>query len=134
MSTTATIVGNITRDPELRYSNAGKPVLNLSVAVTTRRKNGDQWEDGDPEYYDVTAFGTLAENAAESLEKGQRVVVVGRLNYSSWEKDGEKRSKVKVNADELGPSLRWVTVDVRRAERRKPEPKQESFDPGEEPF
>lgn len=133
MSTTATVVGNLTRDPELRFTPTGKPVADLGVVYNKRHQVDGKWEDGDPQFYDVVAFGSLAEHVSESLEKGTRVIVVGRLDYSSWEtKDGDKRSKVKIVADEIGPSYRWASGEVHRNERS--EPKQETFDPGSEPF
>jgi single-strand DNA-binding protein len=134
MTTTVSVVGNLTREPELRFTPAGKAVADFGVAVNTRRKDGDNWVDGDPEFYDVTAWGTLAENVAESLEKGARVVVVGRLRYETWQTDGgENRSKVKVTAEAIGPDLRWATAEVQRTDRREA-PKQEAVSFGDEPF
>lgn len=140
--TTVTIVGNLTRDPELRYTPSGASVAEFGVAVNKRIKGaGGEWEDGDPEFYDVTAWGSTAENIAESLTKGTRVVAVGRLQFDSWENDaGEKRSKVKVVADHIGPELRWATVDITRNEKgggrdRQPVAQQTpSADPEESPF
>lgn len=118
MTTTATLVGNLLGDPELRFTAGGIAVANFGVAVSTRKKDGDKWVDGDPQFYNVTAWRSLAENVAESLEKGQRVVVVGKLEYSTWEtKEGDKRSKVQVVADEVGPSLRWATCEVSKVEQ-----------------
>ena len=83
------------------------------MAINTRKKNAaGEWEDGDAQFYDVKAFGDLAEHVAETVTKGMRVIVTGRLNFSSWEKDGERRSKVDVIADEVGPSLKWATAQV----------------------
>jgi single-strand DNA-binding protein len=137
MSTTASLVGNTTRDVELRYTNTGKAVASFGMAVGSRRKNdAGQWEDGDTSFYDVTCWGTLAENVAESITKGTRVVVSGRLQQRSWEdKEGNKRSKVEVVADAIGPDLLWATCDVNRAERdhaaTDPLPR---YATGEEPF
>lgn len=108
MSTT--IVGNTTRDPELRYAKSGIAMLTVGVAVN--RKQGDEEVTS---FFDVVAFGSLAENVAESCAKGSRVVVTGRLEQRTWETGtGERRSKVEIVADDIGPSLRWATASVTR--------------------
>ena len=116
---TITIIGNVTRDPELRYLNGGSPVASFSIAVNRRwqNKSTQEWEE-QVSFFDVCAYGSLAENVAESITKGNRVIVSGRLEQRSWEKDGEKKSKVEVVADEVAPSLRWATAQVTRNERR----------------
>ncbi len=116
---TVTLCANATRDGELTFANSGTAIASFGVAVNTRKKNaaGD-WEDGDPQFYDIKAFGDLAENVAETVTKGMRVIVTGRLNFSSWEKDGERRSKVEVVADEIGCSLKWATATVAKTEKR----------------
>ena len=101
-----TVVGNITRDPDLRFTASGLAVCGLGIAVN--RKRG---EEETTSFFDVSSFGDLAEHVAE-LPKGCRVIVVGRLEQRSWDKDGEKRSKVEIVADEIGPSLRWATAAV----------------------
>lgn len=106
MTANVTVVGNITRDPELRFTASGLAVCGFGVAVN--RKRG---EEETTSFFDVSSFGDLAEHVAE-LPKGCRVIVVGRLEQRSWEKDGEKRSKVELVADEIGPSLRWATATV----------------------
>jgi single-strand DNA-binding protein len=114
------VVGNCTRDPELRYTNSGMQVASFGVAVNERKRNPDsgQWEDGETSFFDITCFRELAENVAESVTKGTRVVVVGTLKQRSWDTDdGQKRSKVEVIADEVGPSLRWATAQVERIGR-----------------
>jgi single-strand DNA-binding protein len=109
----AVIVGNATRDPELRYSPSGHAICSFSVAENRKVKDREVVS-----FYDIVCFGSLATNVAESVSKGTRVVVTGRLEQRSWESDsGEKRSKVEVVADEVGPSLRWAVVDVQRNER-----------------
>lgn len=130
MTAQTSIVGNITRAPELRFTGAGLAVASFGVAVN--RKKGDEEVTS---FFDVTAFGTLAEHVAE-LPKGCRVIVVGRLEQSTWEKDGEKRSKVAVVADEVGPSLRWATASVERTSSGSaPTPgARRLVDPDEEPF
>ena len=113
--THVTITGNLTEDPELRYTPNGAPVANLRVAVTPRVKDGDAWKDGETSFFQVTAWRSLAENVAESLTKGARVMVYGRLQQRSWETpEGERRSVVEVQAEEVGPSLRWATAKPER--------------------
>jgi single-strand DNA-binding protein len=113
--TYVTITGNLTEDPELRFTPNGAPVANFTVAVTPRVKDGDNWKDGDTSFFRCTAWRTLAENLAESLTKGARVVVQGRLQQRSWETDaGERRSVVEIQAEEVGPSLRWATAKPER--------------------
>ena len=113
------IVGNLTDDPELRYTPNGAAVANFSVAVTPRyRDQSGEWKDGDTSFFRVSAWRTLGENAAESLTRGSRVVVVGRLKSRSWEtQEGEKRSTVEIEADELGPSLKWATAKPEKTQR-----------------
>lgn len=115
-------VGNITRDPELRFTQAGVAFVNFGLAVNRRfqRKGASDWDE-ETTFFDVTAWGDLADNAATSLAKGDRVIVEGRLEQQNWETDaGEKRSKIAVVADDIGPSLRWATAEVTKAERRTP--------------
>ena len=114
-----TIVGNVTRDPELKFLNSGQAALRLSVAVNRRWQNRqtNEWEE-KVSYFEVTGYGTMAENAANSLTKGARVVVTGRLEQRSWEtENGDKRSIVEINADEIAPSLRWATAVVTKTPR-----------------
>jgi single-strand DNA-binding protein len=119
LSSTVTLVGNLTRDPELRFTNSGMAVATCGVAVNFRRQRQGEWEE-ETSFFDVTIFGDMGENAAESLHKGNRVVVTGRLQQRSWEtQDGDKRSKVEIVADEIAPSLRWATAEVKRSERRE---------------
>ena len=114
-----TIVGNLTRDPELRYTPNGAAVVKLGVAVSRRVKDeSGQWKDADTSFFDVTAWRSMAENIAETLTQGTRVVVVGRLRTNSWETaEGERRSKVEIEADEVAPSLRWATAKIERQGR-----------------
>lgn len=115
------IVGNITRDLELRYTQSGLPSVTFGVAVSRRWQNRqtNEWEEATS-YFDVVCWRELAEHAAESLLKGARVIVVGRLEQRSWEnEDGQKRSKVEIIADEVGPSLRWATAQLSKTERRQ---------------
>ncbi len=115
-----TIVGNLTRDPELRYTPNGAALAKFGVAVSRRVKDdaSGQWRDAETAFLDVTAWRQLAENVAESLVQGSRVVVVGRLKQDQWEtQEGEKRSKIVIEADEIGPSLRWATAKLTKAGR-----------------
>ena len=117
------VVGNITKEPELRFTPAGQATASFGVAVNRRWQNRQtsEWEESTS-FFDVTCWGTLAENVAQSLSKGARVVVTGRLDQRSWEnQNGERRSKVEIVADEVAPSLRWATAAVTKGERRSPE-------------
>lgn len=109
-----TIIGNIGRDPELSYTNSGIAVLKVGIIRNDSKKNGDQWEDGPAQWFNVTVFGKDAEAYNESLVKGQRVVVVGELKYREWEKDGQKRNAVDIKAAEIAVSARWATVTATR--------------------
>jgi single-strand DNA-binding protein len=144
-----TLIGNITRDPELRFTSSGQAMATFGLAVNRRwqnRQSGD-WEEATS-FFDIVCWAQLGENVAESLGKGSRVVVSGRLEQRSWETDnGDKRSKVEVIADEIGPSLRYATAEVTKNERRSgdfdggggapartaPEP-QAGYPADEEPF
>ena len=117
-----TVIGNITREPELRFTPSGQPKANFGLAVNRRWQNrqSNEWEESTS-FFNIVCWGSLAENVAESLPKGARVVVTGRLEQRSWETDNnEKRSIVEVVADEIGPSLRWATAEVKRNDRRGP--------------
>ena len=117
-----TVVGNLTRDPEIRYTAGGQPQARLGVAVSRRWQNRqtNEWEERTS-FFNVTVWGDQAENISSSLSKGNRVIVNGRLEQRSWEPEpGEKRSVVEIVADEVGPSLRWATAEVNRTERRGP--------------
>ena len=117
---TVTVMGNCTRDPELRFTPSGMAVATFGLAVNRRWQNRqtNEWEEA-VSFFDVTAWQQLAENVAESVQKGTRVLVTGRLDQRSWEtQDGEKRSKIEIVADEIGPSLRYATAQVTKNERR----------------
>jgi single-strand DNA-binding protein len=113
------IVGNVTRDPELRYTPNGAALVKFGVAVSRRvRDENGQWKDADTSFFDVTAWRSLAENVAESITQGSRVVIVGRLRTNSWETpEGDRRSKVEIEAEEVAPSLKWATAKVERQSR-----------------
>ena len=121
MSNTTTITGNLTREPEIRYTKEGQATAQLGVAVNRRwqDRTTQEWQEATS-FFDVVCWRDLAENVALSLTKGMRVVVTGRIEQRSWETDdGEHRSKVEIVADEIGPSLRFATADVQRTERRQ---------------
>jgi len=108
MTAQVTIVGNLTRDPELRFTPGGDAVASTRVAVNERVKDGNEWKDGEPSFYEVKAWRKLAEQATETLRKGQRVVVVGKMKIETYQtKEGEQRSSVVVTADEIGESIRF---------------------------
>jgi single-strand DNA-binding protein len=114
-----TIVGNVTRDPELRYTTGGRGVASFGLAVNRRWQQNGEWQE-QVSFFNVTAWGTLGENVAASITKGTRVVVFGRLEQRSWEtQEGDKRSVVEIVADEIGPSLRWAQCTVEKTERVK---------------
>jgi len=123
--TTVTVIGNLTADPDLRYTPAGVALGKFTVASTPRvfDKTSGEYRDGEPLFLTCTLWRELAEHAAESLSKGARVVVVGRLRLSRWETDdGEKRSAYGLDVDELGPSLRFATAKVAKMTRRTGHP------------
>lgn len=123
MAGTTTIVGNLTREPEIRYTREGQATAQLSVAVNRRwlDRATQEWQESTS-YFDCIAWRDLAENCALTLAKGMRVVIVGRLEQRTWETDdGEKRSKVEIQVEDVGTSLRFATADVHRVERRAPD-------------
>jgi single-strand DNA-binding protein len=113
------IVGNLVDDPELRFTNNGIAVTNLRVAVTQRIQQDGQWRDGDTNFFKVNVWRGQAEHLADSLGKGDRVMVTGRLRQRNWETpDGDKRSVTEIEADEVGASLKWATAKVERTSQR----------------
>ena len=118
--TVITLVGNLVDDPELRFTPSGQAIATFGIAVNRswRNKQSNEWEEA-VSFFDVTCWAQMAENVAESVQKGTRVIVTGRLEQRSWEtNEGEKRSKVEIVADEIGPSLRYATAGVTKNERR----------------
>ena len=109
-----TIVGNLTGDPELRYVASGTPVASFTVASTPRslNKQTNQWEDGEAMFVRCSVWREYGENVAESLTKGMRVVVQGRLSVRSYEYNGEKHQRIEMQVDEVGPSLRYARAQV----------------------
>lgn len=142
--TVLTIVGNLTADPELRFTNSGIPVASFAVASTPRTfdKQAGEWRDGEALFMRCSAWRDLAENVAESLAKGARVIVQGRLQQRSYtDKEGNQRTSIDLQVDEVGPSLRYATAQPVRANRStQQQPPQQGWgqndawnNPGSEP-
>jgi single-strand DNA-binding protein len=136
-----TLIGNLTREPELRFGAGGGAVLGGGLAVNKRKKVGDDWEESTS-FFNFVAFGSLAENMAASLTKGSRVVLSGHWEARPYEtKEGESRTSTEFVVDEAGPSLRWATAEVTKVEKSeggaakggKPAPRQKPAS-DEEPF
>lgn len=112
-----TLIGNLVEDPELRFTPAGVAMARIRLAVNRRYQRNGEWQE-ETSFFGGTLWREAAENAAESLQKGMRVIVVGSLEQRSWETaEGEKRSVVEVRIDELGPSVRWATASVTKSPR-----------------
>ena len=117
MTNTVTIIGNLVEEPELRYTQSGLPMAKIRVAVNRRWRQNDEWQE-ETSFFGGTLWREAAENAAESLQKGMRVIVTGSLEQRSWEtSEGDKRSVVELRIDEIGPSLRWATASVTKTAR-----------------
>jgi single-strand DNA-binding protein len=111
---TVTLVGNITRDPELRYTTGGRGVASFGLAVNRRYQKNGEWQE-ETSFFNVVAWADLGENLAASTSKGDRLIVTGRLEQRSYEtKEGEKRQVIEVIADEAGPSLRWAQAQIEK--------------------
>ena len=114
---TVTLVGNLTRDPELRFTTGGRGVASFGLAVNRRYQQNGEWQD-QTSYFNIVAWGQMGENAAATLTKGMRILVTGRLEQREYTtREGDKRSTIEINADEIGPSLRWATAQVERTAR-----------------
>ena len=119
--TTITVIGNLTADPELRFTPSGSAVANFTVASTPRTfdRQANDWKDGEALFLRCSIWREAAENVAESLTKGMRVIISGRLKSRSYEtKDGEKRTVIELEVDEIGPSLRYANAKVNRTARQ----------------
>ena len=117
---TVVLVGNIVDDPELRFTPGGQAMAKFRIAVNRRwqDRSSNEWQE-ETSFFGCTCWREQAENVAESLKKGTRVLVTGRLQQRQWETpEGEKRSVVEVQVDEVGPSLRWATASIERNARR----------------
>ncbi|KNH22260.1 single-stranded DNA-binding protein [Arthrobacter sp. ZBG10] len=118
--TTITVIGNLTNDPELRFTPSGSAVANFTIASTPRTfdRQSNEWKDGETLFLRAAVWREAAENVAESLTKGMRVIVNGRLKSRSYEtKEGEKRTVMELEVDEIGPSLRYANAKVNRTQR-----------------
>jgi single-strand DNA-binding protein len=112
-----TLVGNITREPELRFTGGGKGVASFGLAVNRRYQVNGEWQE-KVSFFNIVAWDSLGENAAASLHKGNRIIVNGRLEQREYEtREGEKRTVVEIVADEIGPSLRWARAEIERISR-----------------
>jgi single-strand DNA-binding protein len=112
------LVGNLTDDPELRYTPSGTPVASFTVAINRRFRDpaSGEWKDGETSFVRCNVWRQQAENAAESLTKGTRAIVVGRLRQRSWETpEGQRRSVTEVEVENVGPSLEWATASVTKS-------------------
>jgi len=129
--TTVTVTGNLVDQPELRFTPAGQPVTRFRVASTPRYldKASNTWKDGDSLFLTCNVWRQSAEHAAESLDKGMRVIVTGRLRQRTYEVDGQKRTVLELEVDEVGPSLRYATAKVTKATRAAGEAAKNSADP-----
>lgn len=133
-ATAITLTGNLVADPELRYTPTGTPVANFRVASTERYKTDEGWKDGDTLFLTVNAWRDLAEHAAETLSKGDRVIVTGRIRQRSYEtKEGEQRTVFEVEATDVGVSLQRVTCKLAKSQRSNGGTAAESM-PDEPPF
>jgi single-strand DNA-binding protein len=118
--TLITVVGNLTADPELRFTPSGAAVASFTIASTPRQfdRNSNEWKDGDALFLRCSIWRQAAENVAETLQRGMRVVAQGRLKQRSFEtREGEKRTVVEMDVDEVGPSLKYATAKVNRTQR-----------------
>ena len=112
-----TLIGNLTRDPELRFTNTGRPVASFGLAVNRRYMANGEWQE-QTSFFDITAWGDLGENIAATLNKGNRAIVFGRIEQREYEtREGEKRRAVEIVAEEVGPGLRWARATIERTQR-----------------
>ena len=118
------LIGNLTAEPELRFTNGGAAVVNFTVAHTPRTfdKASNEWKDGDPLFMRCSLWREAAENVAESLHKGNRVIVAGKLRQRSYEKDGVERTVVELDVEEIGPSLKYATATPVKSSRGNTKP------------
>lgn len=133
--TLITIVGTLTADPELRFIPSGAAVANFTIASNPRffDKQSGEWRDGEPLFLRCNLWKQAAEHVAESLTRGTRVIVTGRLRQRSFEKDGQKRSVLELEVDEIGPSLKWATCKVAKVSRGSGDTSGGSQDPWSQP-
>lgn len=136
--TTLTVVGNLTSDPETRFTQSGAAVCSFTVASTPRTfdRQSNEWKDGDALFLRCNAWRQMAENVGESLSRGSRVLVSGRLRQRSFEtKEGEKRTVMELEVDEIGPSLRYATAKINKVDRSGGQrPAQQRQQPADDPW
>jgi len=113
------LVGNITDDPELRYTQSGAALAGFTVAVSHRSKTNGEWQDVNDGFFRCTAWRSIAENAAHTLKKGQRVMVIGKLVQRSFETEGQKRTVVEIQVQHVGPDLQFATATVEKVTSEK---------------
>lgn len=131
--TVITVVGNLTADPELRYTQNGLPVANFTIASTPRSMKDGEWKDGDPLFLRASVWREFAEHVAGSLTKGMRVMAQGRLRQRSYQdREGNQRTAIELEIDEIGPSLRYATAQVTRAARTDGQQRPAASAPAEE--
>lgn len=121
--TTITVIGNLTNDPELRFTPSGSAVANFTIASTPRTfdRQSNEWKDGETLFLRASVWREASENVAESLTKGMRVIVSGRLKSRSYDtKEGENRTVIELEVDEIGPSLKYANAKVNRTQRQNP--------------
>lgn len=112
-----TVCGNVTADSELKFLPSGVALCSWTLACTPRVKKGDAWEDGETVFYRCTAWRQQAENCAEVITRGTRVLVHGRLKVRGYEKDGQKRQSIEIDVEHVGPELRYATAKVNKVQR-----------------
>ena len=135
---TVTMVGNATKDPDLRYTTSGRGVVSFGLAVNRRWQQNGEWQEA-VSFFNVVAWADLGENVAASIQKGNRVIVTGRMEQRSYEdKEGQTRQVVELVADDVGPSLKWAQCEIERVSRDDKRPEKKAVDepplPEEEPF
>ena len=129
------LVGNLTQDPELRFTPQGTAVAKLRLAVNRRVREGGHWQDRLDGYFTLIVWRDYAEHVAESLRKGQRVLVAGRIVTRSYDKDGDTRYVTEITAEEVCPSLRWATAAITRSDRlNRPSPDPTALSEDDMPF
>lgn len=136
MGSPITVIGNLTDDPELRFTPSGHAVCNFTVAVNERIRDADgNWKDGETSYFRCAAWRNIAENCAESLTKGSNVIIHGTVRTRAYDKnDGTKGISVDVNVDDIGASLKFATAKITRASRNNPQGQQGGGQPGQQGY
>lgn len=113
MSNTITVIGNLTREPEIRYTATGRAVANIGMASSRRYQVNNEWQE-ETTFFNLTAWGSLGENAAASLHKGDRIIASGRMQSREYEVDGVKKTAWDLIVDEMGPSVRWARCEIEK--------------------